>query len=454
MEDERRERPNRIVEGVIWKEILVLFFPILLGSFFQLLYNTVDAVIVGRFVGKEALSAVGGSAEILINLLIGFFGGLSSGAAVCISQYYGARKEEDVEKCVHTAISLALAGGLVLMVVGLSGAGWALKAMGVPDEVYIHSVTYMRIYFCGVVATLIYNLGAGILRAVGDTKKPLYFLMISCAFNVVMDLLLVAVFQLGIAGAAIATVMSQILSAVLVCSSLMRTKDCYRLEWKKVRFHKAYLQKMVGIGIPGGLQSVMYSISNLVIQTCINGYGTNTIAAWTVYGKIDAYFWLTISSMGTAITTFVGQNYGAGKPKRVKKGTTQCLVMSFGIAITISIVLYSFGEMVYRFFLADEEVIALGVRMMQFLVPWYFTYVCIEVLSGSLRGIGIVFVPTLMTLFGVCALRLLWVFAAVPRIPGIETLLFSYPFTWVIASLGFIIYYRLVMRRPAAASEG
>ena len=306
-------KENKIVTGVIWQQLLLFFFPILFGTFFQQLYNAADAVIVGRFVGKEALSAVGGGTGTLIQLLVGFFVGLSSGATVIISQYYGARRSEMVGYAVHTSIAFSLVAGVGMMIVGITAAPWALRAMSTPEDILGPSTTYIRIYFLGVIGNLIYNMGAGILRAVGDSKRPLYFLIVSCLTNIVLDIAFVIGLHMGVAGAALATILSQALSAVLVLWVLMRTKDMHRLELRKIRFDGRMFHRIIRIGLPAGLQSVMYTSSNILIQSSVNALGTDTVAAWTAYSKIDSLFWMIVNAFGISITTFVGQNYGAGK---------------------------------------------------------------------------------------------------------------------------------------------
>ncbi len=432
---------NKITEGVIWKQLLLFFFPILFGTLFQQLYNAADAVIVGRFVGKEALSAVGGGTGTVINLLVGFFVGLSGGASVVISQYYGARKAELVEYAVHTAIAFCILGGFVLMVGGILTAPAILTAMDTPADVLDPSILYIRIYYVGTIGNLIYNVGAGILRAVGDSRRPLYFLIASCFANILLDLLLIVCFDLGVAGAAIATICSQALSAVLVILVLVRVKDMHRLDLHKIRIDRKMLHRIVQIGFPAGLQSVMYSLSNIIIQAAINGLGTDTVAAWTVYGKMDALFWMTISSFGIAITTFAGQNYGAGKMERVRKGISTCLAMCFASTIVISILLNIGGYFLYSLFTSDPEVLRIGMQIVHFLVPTFFTYVCVEVLSGALRGVGDCWIPTVICLSGICLIRVLWIMLAVPQRPDIYTMTFSYPLTWTITSVLFIVYY-------------
>ncbi|SET52979.1 MATE family efflux transporter [Lacrimispora sphenoides] len=434
-------KQNQITEGVIWKQLLLFFFPILFGTFFQQLYNTTDAIIVGRFVGKEALAAVGGPTGPLINLLIGFFIGLSSGAGVTISQFFGAGQEEEVSRAVHTAIAFSIVCGAVIMVIGIPATPYALKAMGTPDDILHYAVLFMRIYFVGVIPNLVYNMGAGILRAIGDSKRPLYFLIASCFTNIILDIIFVVYCHMGVMGAALATILSQLLSAVLVILVLIRTSGAYHLNLKAVRIDRDMLRRIIRIGFPAGLQSVMYSSSNIIIQSSVNTLGTDTIAAWTAYGKIDSVFWMIISAFGISITTFVGQNYGAGKKDRVYKGIRVCLAMSFTAAIGLSVLLYTFGNYVYLLFTTDAAVIEKGTEILRYLAPTFFTYVCIEIYSGSLRGAGDCWIPMILTSLGVCALRVIWICVAVPLRPTIETVIFSYPLTWAVTSLLFIIYF-------------
>lgn len=432
---------NGIVEGVIWKQLVKFFFPILLGAFFQQLYNTVDAVVVGNFVGKTALAAVGGSTGVLINLLVGFFIGLSSGASVIISQYYGARKVEETSKSVHTAIALSLVGGLIMMVVGLLFAEQALRLMSTPEEVIEYASVYMRVYFAGIIPVFIYNVGSSILRAIGDSKRPLYFLIACCLANVILDLLFVVVFHMGVFGAGLATLISQAISAVLVIITLMRTDDIYRLEIRNIKFTPYILKDIIKIGIPAGLQSVMYSSSNVIIQSTLNSFGTNVIAAWTAYSKIDAIFWMTINAFGISITTFSGQNFGAKRYDRMKKSVKVCLAMAMCSAVLLSTILMTFGGNVLGLFTNDKEVIAKGIEIMNIMVPFYFTYVCIEILSGAVRGAGDSLIPMIMTCIGICVLRVLWIWIVIPHHHTLQMVIASYPATWSITSFMFIIYY-------------
>ena len=432
---------NGITEGVIWKQLLRFFFPILFGSFFQQLYNTTDAVIVGHFVGKEALAAVGGSTGTLINLLVGFFVGLSSGATVMVAQYYGAQQPQEVSKTVHTAMALSIASSVFLTVLGIAVAPWALRAMGTPEDIMDYAVTYMRIYFGGTLFSLVYNMGASILRAVGDSKRPLYFLIASTGVNIVLDLLFVVVFKLEVLGVAVATVLSQVFSAVLVVIVLVRTEMPYRLVFRKIRFHMDSLKQIVRIGIPAAFQSAMYSISNVIIQSSINSFGTDVVAAWTAYGKIDSVFWMTVQAYGLSASTFVGQNFGAQNYPRLRKTVRTCMLMAAVTTVGLSTVLYFFGGIVYRLFISDPAVIQQGVEILRMLVPTYITYISIEILGAAVRGTGDSVIPTVLTCFGVCILRVVWIMAVVPIRPSVLMVAASYPITWSVTSILFIIYY-------------
>ena len=432
---------NRITEGSIFGQLLLFFFPILFGTFFQQLYNTADAMVVGRFVGKQALAAVGGSTSTLINLLVGFFVGLSSGATVVISQFYGARKADKVHWAVHTSIAFSVIGGIIFMIVGLVGSPWALEAMKTPEDVMGHAVVYIRIYFLGIIVNLVYNMGAGLLRAVGDSRRPLYFLIASCFTNIILDVLLVAVLGMGVAGAALATITSQLLSAVLVVLALMKTDDMYKLEWKKVRIDQRMLQRIVRIGIPAGMQSVMYNISNVIIQAGVNTLGTDNVTAWATYGKVDGLYWMMINALGISVTTFVGQNFGAGRLDRVRKGAGACMVIGVALTASVGVVLYNGGHLLVELFTTDQQVQAISMDLLHFMVPTFITYIAIEILSGTLRGVGDAWMPLIITGIGVCAVRVLWIMFVLPHYHTIIGAAFCYPLTWSLTTVAFVIYY-------------
>ena len=432
---------NSITEGVIWKQLLIFFFPILLGTFFQQLYNTADAMIVGKYVGKEALAAVGGATGVLINLLVGFFTGLSSGATVLISQFYGARKNREVSETVHTAIAMSLLGGMLITVLGEIFAPTVLGWMGTPEDIMGYALTYIRIYFGGVVFSLIYNIGSGILRAIGDSRRPLFFLIVACMTNIVLDVILVMGFDMGVAGAALATVLSQGVSAVLVIITLCRSSYSYQLFLKKIRLHPPRLGGILRIGFPAGIQSVMYSLSNVIIQSSVNGFGTDTVAAWTAFGKLDGLFWMTVSAFGVSVTTFAGQNFGARQYDRMKRSVWVCLSMAVGATVILASVLMGLGQYVLRAFADDPKVIDIGLEILFFLAPMWFLYLCIEIFSGALRGAGDAFIPTMFTLFGVCLMRVIWLCFIAPQFNNLKVVLASYPITWTLTSILFVIYY-------------
>lgn len=432
---------NGITEGVIWKQLLSFFFPILLGSFFQQLYNTVDAVVVGNFVGPEALAAVGGSTGTLINLLVGFFIGLAAGGSVIISQFYGSGDAEHTRRAVHTALALGFVGGLVLMVAGILFTPVALRAIGTPADIMPYASAYMRIYFAGIVGNVIYNMGSGILRAVGDSKTPLYFLILCTITNLVLDLLFVVGFGWGVNGVAFATIISQAVSAGLVLYKLTHTTNIYRVFWHEIRFHGPTLKHIIHIGLPNGLQSIMYSLSNIIVQASINSFGTGTVAAWTAYSKVDALFWMIIGAFGIACTTFAGQNFGARKYDRIRKSVRISLSMSFLVSVALSVTLYFFGHQFYKLFTPDAAIIAEGISILHTLVPFYFTYIFIEILSGAIRGTGDALIPTLITTLGICGVRAAWCALIVPRWHDIRVVALSYPAAWIFTAIIFIIYY-------------
>ncbi len=436
-----------ITEGVIWKQLLAFFFPILLGTFFQQLYNTVDMVIVGRFVGKVALASVGGSSGQTVNLVVGFFTGLSAGAGVIVSQFYGANDAKNLNDSLHTAYAFSLVGGLVFTVLGVWLAPVMLRLMNTPAELMKTSALYLRIYFSSITFVFIYNIGSGILRALGDSKRPLYYLIACCLLNIVLDLVMVAGLRLGVGGVAIATAISQVFSAVLVTRALTRSEDIYRLDLKQIAFQSRILKSQLLIGLPGGIQSVMYSLSNIIIQTAINGFGTDATAAWAAEGKLDSVFWMINGAFGISITTFIGQNYGAGRYDRMKKGTWICLLMHQAFSVLISITLVTFCTPLFGIFTQDADVVRIGASLMRVIAPCYFVFSFIEIFSGALRATGDVMIPMLLTMFGVCLFRILWIFLMVPVRPSLQTIVLNYPISWICTALLFIIYFRSRLKK-------
>lgn len=438
---------NQITEGVIWKQLLFFFFPILLGTLFQQLYNTADTVVVGRFVGTQALAAVGGSTGQIVNLVVNFFVGLASGATVIIARYYGARDRIKLNNALHTAIALSIVGGIVTGIAGILLTPSLLKMMNTPADVIEGSTMYLRIYFAGIIFVFVYNIGSGILRAVGDSKRPLYFLIVCCFLNIFLDILFVVYLKLGVKGAAFATVISQAVSALLVILSLTKSVDIYRLRPNKIRFYKSLLIAIITIGLPAGLQSVMYGISNIIIQISLNSLGTETVAAHTAFAKIDAIYWMISGAFSVSIITFIGQNYGARKFDRMKKSIKVCLLMDLIASLLLTTVMLLAGPYLLRLFTSDQEVIEIGMQIIHIIAPSYALFIFIEILSSSLRGMGNVVVPMLMTCGGVCVLRILWIFIFVRTHLSVTTILMSYPISWGFTAVLFIIYFMFYQKK-------
>lgn len=432
---------NQITEGVIWRQLLLFFFPIVFGTFFQQLYNTIDTVIVGHFVGKEALASVGGSSAQIIALIVGFFTGLSSGASVVIAQFFGAQDERSVRQSLHTAYAFSIMGSIIISILGIVLAPSMLSWMHTPAEIMADSILYLRIYFAGILFVFIFNMGSSILRAVGDSRHPLYYLIICCFLNIVLDAAFVVIFRMGVLGVALATFLSQAFSAALVTHKLIKAEGILRLFLRRIRFHGSVMKSQLRIGIPAGVEAVMYSITNVIIQAALNGFGTDTAAAWSVFGKLDAVFWMVSSAFGISITTFVGQNYGARKNGRIRKITRVSLGIDFLVSAALVVFLIAARVPLFRLFTTDTEVIRIGTEMLLQVTPWYITFVFIEILSGSLRGIGDVIIPMIITLCGVCLLRVLWIVGALKIQPTISAIIFSYPITWIMTSILFICYY-------------
>lgn len=432
---------DNMTEGSILNAVVRLFIPIALGIFFQQLYNTSDAIIVGNFVGKEALASVGGPTGAIVNLIVGFFTGVSSGSAVIISQMYGAKNSDGISKTVHTSIMLAVLSGLIFTIAILLFAADMLRLMGTPEDIMDYSIQYFKIYSIGMIPSLIYNMGASILRATGDTKRPLFYLIITCVINVVLDIIFIVGFKLEVAGAAIATVISQVISALIIIIVLYKSDEDYKFLPSRLKFTGSILGRIIYIGIPAGLQSVMYSSSNIVVQTSINSFGTDTIAAWAAYSKLDAFLWMTVNSVGVAVMTFAGQNFGAGKYERIHKCVKISLVLTVVITVVMGSAMIIFGKNLLSMFNSDKAVISIGFTILRFLVILYIIYVPIEIFAGVLRGVGDAIVPTLITCFGICVLRILWIIVAVPIKHTLFTTLMSYPVTWIVTTLMFVIYY-------------
>lgn len=430
-----------MTEGVIWKELLLFSIPLLLGNLFQQLYNAVDSIVVGNYIGPQALAAVGSSAP-LINLLVSFFMGLSVGAGVIISRYFGARMLDSLEEAIHTSLAFTFAAGVIMTVVGILLSPLILELMGTPEDVMANSVLYLRIYFVGIISVMMYNMGSGILRSVGDSKNPLYFLIISSITNIGLDLLFVVVFKMGIAGVAWATLIAQTLSMVLTMLLLIKTKREYKVTLKKMRIHKHMLYEIVRLGLPSGLQNAIVSFSNVIVQTNINAFGSLAMAGCGSYTKIDGFVILPAMSFAMALTTFTGQNMGAQKYDRVRKGGKTGCIMSCITTIVISAILLIFGPQVLAIFSNDPVVIDYGLYMMHVLVPGYVFLALSHAFAGIVRGAGITTIPMIVMVTCWCGIRMTWILTAVPIFKNIGFVFAGWPISWLISAIWLFIYYR------------
>ena len=437
---------NKITNGNITQRLLSFFFPIMIGSFFQQLYNTVDSVVVGNYVSSDALRAVGGTSQV-VNLLVGFFIGLASGATVVISQYYGASDKNGIKKATHTAMALRIWGGLIMTIIGVAVSRFALTKINIRPEILDMSDSYLKIYFLGMIPSMIYNVGSGILRAVGDSKRPQNYLIITCIINIILDLAFVVGLQMGVVGVAVATIISQIISAALIMNALTKTSDIYKVNVKEIKFDKNNLSTIVKIGLPAGGQSVLYSMSNLVISSAVNSFGADTTRAWSAVGKIEAIIWMILTAFGTSVITFVGQNYGAGKKDRVRKSVKIGLVLTASAVAFFSALLYVFCPAFIKLFTQNTEVIDIGVSVLRIFAPFYALYSFTEVLSGAVKGSGEGLMPMIITVFTVCTMRLLWIWTVVPHFRTIQTVALSYPITWARSSFVLILYYMNYSKR-------
>ena len=436
---ERKTATKQITEGVIWKQILAFFFPILLGTFFQQMYNTVDTIIVGRFVSTQALAAVGTTGP-LVNIFNGFFTGLGSGATVILAQFYGAGNRQGVKDTLHTGVALSVLLGLGVTALGIGIGPIALVWMQTPAECIDLASDYVRIYFAGALASMLYNMEAGILRAMGDSQRPVISLIVACLVNILMDLVLVVGLKMGVSGAALATVISQVVSAVMLLVVLLRERE-YPLQLSQVRIRPRLLGRILAIGVPAGLQLVMFDLSNTLIQSGINSFGSVIMAAWTAYTKTDALTWMISGAFGVAITTFVGQNYGAHRFDRVRQSVRVCLGMSIATVGVLSLLMTLFRRLILGIYTTDAAVIENGAYIISVITPFAATFMPVEIFAGTMRGMGDSLRPTLIICLSVCAVRVVWIMTAVKRYHTLLMLCVCYPMTWVLCALVFIFNY-------------
>ncbi|MCR4940933.1 MAG: MATE family efflux transporter [Treponemataceae bacterium] len=429
-----------MTQGSIIGNIINFALPLFCGNIFQQLYNTVDSIVVGNFVGKEALAAVG-SVDSVIFTFIGFFVGMSTGAGVVISQYFGAKDEKNVSVAVHTTIVFTFILSVICTVSALLALPLFLKLLAIPDDVYEESRVYLQLYFAGVSGMLFYNMGSGILRAVGDSRRPLFFLLFSSILNIGLDLLFVAVFRMGVAGAAWATIISQFLSAILVLVVLFREKEIYRLQVKKLRLDRFMLRNIVKIGLPGGLRMMIVAFSNVFVQSYINAFGSAAMAGWSSYGKIDKICILPSQSIDLAITTFAGQNLGAGDVERTKKGTRTALLMNWAVSFFLIVVTMVFAEKLVLCFNQDADVLRFGTMFIRYLMPFYMVLSVNSTFSGSLQGAGNTRIPVAIMMGSFILVRQIYLFVVSRMTTSVLWIVLGYPVGWCVSSILMTIYY-------------
>lgn len=428
-------------EGNIWKQLLFFSIPLVLGNIFQQLYNAVDSIIVGNFVGSQALAAVTSSSPV-INMLISFFMGLSIGAGVVISRYFGANDRQGVSDSIHTSMAIIILAGIAMTFIGVLLTPYILQWVGVPQDVMSDSIVYLKIYFYGIIGVMIYNMGSGVLRALGDSKTPLYFLIFSSAVNIVLDYAFVVYLHMGVSGVAWATLISQCLSALLVCLLMMKGNASYQLRLRQLKIHPSTLSEVIRVGLPSGVQNAIVSFSNVIVQSNINAFGSTAMAGCGAYTKIDGFAILPVTSYSMAITTFTGQNIGAGRFDRVRQGTKVCLTLSLITTLLISLLLFLFGDTALSIFTSDPAVINYGHIMLTLLVPGYFLLAISHAISGVLRGANRAATAMIIVISCWCGLRMAWILTSVPIFHSIHVVLLGWPISWLVSTIIFILYYR------------
>lgn len=439
--DNTKENNNDLTSGPLTIKIIKFIIPLMLTGILQLLYNAADSIVVGHYDGSSALAAVS-SVGALINLLVNAFMGLSVGAAVVVAQDYGAKDYEGVSKTVHTSYLISIIGGIVVGAIGLIFSRQFLIWMESPEDVLPLSTEYLMIYFAGTPANMAYNFGASILRSVGDTKRPLYFLTISGLVNVVLNLVLVIVFHMGVAGVAYATIISQILSAVMVIVYMMKSKDCVRFVPKNMRIYGDKLKKMLYIGLPAGFQGTVFSLSNVVIQSAVNSFGSLVMAGNGAASSLEGFTYTAMNSVYQASLTFVGQNVGAKKYNRINKVQGVCLVLVTIIGLVFGVTTYCLGEPLLSIYLPnDPEAIPYGIIRMSYIALPYFLCGMMEVMVGGQRGMGMSFIPMINALLGSCVLRIVWISTVFAADPTLFTLYISYPISWIVTTLAHTVFY-------------
>ena len=427
--------------GSISRQMIFFALPLLLGNLFQQMYNTVDSLIVGNFLGSSALAAVSSSGS-MISMLIGFLSGISSGAGVVVSRYFGAQDDKDVHRAVHTMVAFGLAAGALMTLVGVLLSPQILIWMGTPDSVIAESNAYLQIYFCGSLGFVMYNIFVGILQAVGDSRHPLYYLMISSVINLVLDIVFITVFHSGVGGAALATVISQVFSAVLCFIQLLRTRDSYRLQVTSIRFDLKMLGQIIRMGLPSGVQNSIIAFANVIVQSNINAFGEVAMAGYGAYSKIEGFAFLPINSFTMAMTTFVGQNLGAGQKERTRKGSRFGILTTVILAELIGVVVFLLAPQLIAAFDATPEVVQFGVAKARTAALFYCLLAYSHSVASVLRGAGKAIAPMFVMMLCWCVIRVIFLSIMVPLTHSIQMVYVVYPLTWSLSSIFFFFYYR------------
>lgn len=432
--------------GPLLGKIMIFYVPLMLSGVLQLLFNAADIAVVGHFAGNESLAAVGSTSS-LTNLIVNLFMGLSVGANVLVARFYGAGQMKELKEMVQTAVATAVVSGVVLIFVGFFVAKPALALMATPADVIDHSVLYMRIYFAGMPFMMAYNFGSAVLRAVGDTRRPLYYLMVAGVVNVVLNLIFVITFSMGVAGVATATVISQAISAALVIRCLIRTEGVYRLELKGIRIRPDKLLRMVQIGVPAGLQGSLFSISNVLIQSSVNSFGSIAMAGNTAGSNIEGFVYTSMNAFHQSAISFAGQNYGAMKYKRVGKVLLICEALVILVGLVMGNLAYLFAGNILKIYSTDPEVISYGVLRMRYICVTYFLCGMMDVIVGILRGIGYAIMPMLVSLTGACLFRVVWIYTVFRQVRTLPCLYISYPISWLLTFLVHLVCFAIVYRK-------
>ena len=435
--------------GSIMDKLISFSLPLMLSGILQLMFNAVDIVVVGRFSGSQALAAVG-STTALINIFTNLFIGISLGANVLAARFYASGKEKEMSETVHTAITLALISGIIMAVVGLLLAKWALWLMGTPSDVIELSTLYMRIYFCGMPFFMLYNYGAAILRAVGDTKRPLVFLIISGVANAGLNMILVIIFHMGVAGVGIGTVISQLISCVLVLRCLYKSEGCYQLRFSKLRIQKVYLRQIFQVGIPAGIQSTVINFSNALLQSSVNSFGSTAMAGYTAANNILGFLYASVNAVTQACMSFTSQNYGVGKYKRMDRVLINCLILSVVISGVLGCGSYAFGTEILKVYTEDLKVIQCGLEILSMTTVTYFLCGIMDLFPGALRGMGRSGVPMILSIIGTVGTRIVWIFMLFPQHRSLKFLFISYPASWLFTIVMQVICFYFVRKQVHA----